>query len=58
MAYPDLPPRPTFWRCPKCGNEWLFNASGTAHIECGQCGAVSTAAQLVETHARAYASAG
>jgi uncharacterized protein (DUF983 family) len=55
MAYPDLPPSPTFWRCPKCGNETLFRASGTTHIVCGQCGSVWTEDQLLEAHARAPA---
>jgi uncharacterized protein (DUF983 family) len=55
MAYPDLPPGPTFWRCPNCGNETLFRASGTRHIECGRCGQVWTLQQLKDAHARAHA---
>jgi transcription initiation factor TFIIIB Brf1 subunit/transcription initiation factor TFIIB len=54
MAYPDLPPSPTFWRCPECGNENLFRASGIAHIECVRCGKVWTEQQLIEAHRRAH----
>jgi Zn ribbon nucleic-acid-binding protein len=54
MAYPDLPASPTFWRCPKCGNETVFRASGTVHVECVRCGQVSTVQELLETHARAH----
>jgi ribosomal protein S27E len=54
VAYPDLPPGPTFWRCPKCGNETLFRASGIAHIECARCGNFWTEQQLVEAHAKAH----
>jgi uncharacterized C2H2 Zn-finger protein len=54
MAYPDLPTGPTFWRCPDCGNETLFRASGIAHIECGRCHKVWTEQQLVEAHASAH----
>jgi uncharacterized protein (DUF983 family) len=53
MAYPDLPASPSFWRCPECGNETLFRASGTARIECGRCRQVWTADQLVEARAHA-----
>jgi ribosomal protein S27E len=49
-----LPPSPTFWRCPSCGNEARFLASGTARIECGQCGKTWSAEQLVEAHARVH----
>ena len=55
MAYPDLPPTPSFWRCPACGNESLFQASGTGHIQCGRCGQASTDQQLVEAHRQAHA---
>jgi len=55
MAYPDLPPGPTFWRCGNCSNESLFRAAGTGHIECGQCHQVWTLEQLKEAHARAQA---
>jgi phage FluMu protein Com len=55
MAYPDLPPGPTFWRCPNCGNETLFRASGVAHIECGRCHQVWTVDQLKDAHAKAHA---
>jgi uncharacterized protein (DUF983 family) len=54
MAYPDLPPSPTFWRCPACGNESLFYACGIARITCGKCGKVWTEAQLLEAHAKAH----
>ncbi len=54
MAYPDLTPGPTFWRCPDCGNETLFRASGVALIECGRCHTVCTEQQLVQAHARAH----
>jgi uncharacterized protein (DUF983 family) len=54
MAYPDLPPSPTFWRCPKCGNETAFRASGTARIECVRCGQISTVEELLDAHARAH----
>jgi uncharacterized C2H2 Zn-finger protein len=53
MPYPDLPPSPTFWRCPSCGNETEFRASGTAHITCTRCGKIWTEQQLVEAHAAA-----
>jgi len=55
MAYPDLPPGLTFWRCPNCGNETLFRAAGLGHIECGQCHQVLTVQQLKGVHARAHA---
>jgi len=55
MAYPDLPPGPTFWRCPDCGNETLFRAAGTAHIECVRCHQVWTVQQLKGAHAREHA---
>jgi uncharacterized protein (DUF983 family) len=58
VAYPDLPPSPTFWRCPNCGNETLFRASGTVHVECGRCGCVSTVDELLSTHASAHLVAG
>jgi hypothetical protein len=48
MAYPDLPPSPTFWRCPRCGNETSFRASGIGYIECTRCHQVSTEQQLLE----------
>jgi phage FluMu protein Com len=54
MAYPELPPSPTFWRCPKCGNETLFRANGTAHIECVRCSRVSTVDELLSAHASAH----
>jgi len=54
MAYPDLPPSPTFWRCPQCANEVEFRASGTGHVECAQCARVSTVDELVQTHASAH----
>jgi ribosomal protein S27E len=54
MAYPDLPPSPTFWRCPACGNEALFQASGMGHIECGSCGNIWSEQQLVGAHAGAH----
>jgi transcription elongation factor Elf1 len=52
MAYPDLPLSPTFWRCARCGNETLFRVNGIARIECGQCGALSTEAELLAAHAQ------
>jgi uncharacterized protein (DUF983 family) len=54
VAYPDLVRSPTFWRCPKCANETLFLASGTAHVECVPCGHVSTVEKLLEAHAQAH----
>jgi hypothetical protein len=54
MAYPDLPPSPTFWRCSNCGNEGLFRASGIGSITCGECGTISTQDQLMTEHARAH----
>lgn len=54
MAYPDLPSSPTFWRCPKCANETLFLASGTAHVECVRCERVSTVDDLLSAHATAH----
>ena len=56
MAYPDLPPNATFWRCANCGNELLFRAAGTGHIECGVCGHVWTLQQLKDTHAQTVVS--
>jgi uncharacterized Zn finger protein (UPF0148 family) len=53
MPYPDLGPSPTFWRCPGCGSEALFRASGTGTIICGACGRAWSAQQLVEAHAQA-----
>lgn len=50
MAYPDLPPSPTFWRCPACGNEITFHASGIGHIACARCGKVSTEQELIDSH--------
>ena len=50
MAYPDLPPSPTFWRCPHCGNEHEFRASGIGHIHCPRCNHEWTEAQLKEEH--------
>ena len=55
MAYPDLPPSPTFWRCTRCDNEKLFRADGIGRIECGRCGAVATEGELLAAHARAHA---
>jgi len=52
MAYPDLPPSATFWRC-QCGNETVFRASGTANVECVKCGQISTVEELLAAHARA-----
>ena len=52
MAYPDLPPSPTFWRCAGCSNETLFRVNGIARIECVRCGAISTEAELLAVHAR------
>lgn len=52
MAYPDLPAGQTFWRCPECGNEGLFRASGIGQIECARCGKVWSEQQLLEAHAR------
>jgi hypothetical protein len=52
MAYPDLPSSPTFWRCPGCGNEILFRAAGTGHIECGHCHQVWTVQQLKDAHTK------
>jgi uncharacterized Zn finger protein len=57
VPYPDLPPSPTFWRCPNCGNETRFRASGIGHIECTACGKVWTVQQLKEAHAAAHAPA-
>jgi len=57
MAYPDLPSGSTFWRCPSCGNESLFQASGIRHIECGMCGRVWTVEQLKSAHTSAASSA-
>ena len=54
MAYPDLPPSPTFWRCPKCGNETLFYANGIGAITCGKCGLTSSQDELLKTHAQAH----
>jgi hypothetical protein len=54
MPYPDLEPSPTFWRCPGCGNEGEFRASGIGNIACGACGRSSTADQLVDAHAQAH----
>ena len=54
MPYPDLPAAPTFWRCPNCGNEYLFRANGTGTIQCGSCGQISSAQQLLDAHARAH----
>ncbi|MBV9544809.1 MAG: hypothetical protein JOY61_10560 [Chloroflexi bacterium] len=54
MAYPDLPPSPTFWKCPQCGNEVLFRASGIGSITCGECRRVSSQDELVVEHARAH----
>ena len=54
MAYPDLPPGATFWRCPECGNESLFRASGIGRIECAQCTQMSTEQRLLQAHARAH----
>jgi uncharacterized Zn ribbon protein len=51
MAYPDLPPSPTFWRCPNCGNEASFRAIGSGHIQCPTCTREWTAAQLKAAHA-------
>jgi hypothetical protein len=56
MAYPDLPQNPTFWRCPKCGNESLFRASGIGHIECTTCHTISAEPELLAEHARAHPS--
>jgi hypothetical protein len=55
MAYPDLPPSPTFWRCPHCGSESTFHASGVGHVECGACHQLSTVDQLKAAHAEAHA---
>jgi len=55
VAYPDLPPSPTFWRCPDCGNAQQFRASGIGHIECSKCGKVWTVQQLKDAHAQASA---
>lgn len=55
MAYPDLPPSPTFWRCPNCGNETLFRGNGTAAIKCIGCGQTWTVQQLKDAHASAAA---
>jgi hypothetical protein len=57
LAYPDLPPSPTFWRCPHCGQEATFRANGVSAIACGTCKKESTAEQLVEAHKKAHASA-
>jgi hypothetical protein len=57
MPYPDLPPNPTFWRCPQCGNESRFRASGIGHVECTACGGESTVERLKETHAKATTAA-
>jgi transcription elongation factor Elf1 len=54
MAYPDLPPSPTFYKCPHCGNEGLFRASGIGSITCGDCGKVSSQDELLAEHARAH----
>jgi transcription elongation factor Elf1 len=54
MPYPDLPPQPTFWRCPTCGNEQLFRANGTGAIACGSCGQSWTVQQLLDAHAQAH----
>lgn len=54
MAYPDLPPNPTFWRCRNCGNESTFYASGIGHIQCAQCGTEATEQQLLEEHNKAH----
>jgi predicted amidophosphoribosyltransferase len=54
MAYPDLPPNPTFWRCSNCGNELTFYASGIGHIQCAQCGTDSTEQHLLEEHHKAH----
>jgi uncharacterized Zn ribbon protein len=51
MAYPDLPPSPTFWRCPNCGNDTVFRASGIGHIQCPRCSREWTEAQLQAAHA-------
>ncbi len=57
MPYPDLEPSPTFWRCPRCANETMFRASGTAAISCGRCQQVATAEELLEAHARSHPTA-
>jgi hypothetical protein len=54
MPYADLPPSPTFWRCPACGYEAEFHASGTGSIECGKCHALSAMQQLLAAHAQAH----
>jgi uncharacterized protein (DUF983 family) len=56
MPYPDLPPNATFWRCPNCGNEQRFRASGTSHVECTQCGQLWTVEQLKAAHSSAQPS--
>lgn len=55
MAYPDLPPGATFWRCAQCDNETLFRAAGTGHIECERCAREWTLEQLKDAHAHARA---
>jgi len=54
MAYPDLPPSPTFWRCPNCGNETTFAASGVGNVQCADCDRVSTVEQLKQAHTAAH----
>jgi hypothetical protein len=50
MAYPDLPRSETFWRCPHCGNDQKFRASGVGNVECTACHKASTVDQLKAAH--------
>ena len=54
MPYPDLPPSPSFWRCPACGHEDTFRASGVGQVVCIACHTSSTVEQLKAAHAQAH----
>jgi hypothetical protein len=55
MPYPDLPPNETFWRCPACGEERQFRASGIGHVVCSACSQSWSVEQLKKAHAEAHA---
>jgi len=54
MPYPDLPPSPTFWRCPACGEERQFRASGVGQVVCSACQQSSSVEQLKAAHAHVH----